>query len=292
MVLDDSWPASARSRFGDIWQRAMDVAHAERFLHWDVTFPNMWIQQWYTHDVLSSELREPGMFVLPAPGVSEDGFDAIIGNPPWDKLKVQEKEWFKTRAPALALKTKAARQADIQQLRVQNDLLATEFDAAKERSQQMGDLLRMSGQYPFLSKGDMNLYSLFVERATTLIKPVGMVGLLTPSGIYADKTTAAFFSGLSTRGQVSALFDFENQGGNFFKDVHTSLKFCALIYGGTARKFPRIAYSAYLHDLTTMQDPDRCFFLTPEDFVHCESEHQSSTCIPYKAGRRNHFQHL
>ena len=98
-VLDDSWPASARSRFAAIWQRAMDVAHAERFLHWDVTFPNMWIQQWYTHDVLSSEMREPGMFVLPAPGVSEDGFDAIIGNPPWDKLKVQEKEWFKTRAP-------------------------------------------------------------------------------------------------------------------------------------------------------------------------------------------------
>ena len=58
---------------------------------------------------------------------------------------------------------------------------------------------------------DINLYSLFVERSMSLIKPDGFVGLLTPSGIYADKTAARFFKSVSTKGRVAGLFDFENR---------------------------------------------------------------------------------
>ena len=67
--------------------------------------------------------------------------------------------------------------------------------------------------YPLLGGGDINLYSLFVERAMSLVKPDGFVGLLTPSGIYADKTAARFFKSVSTSGRVSGLFDFENKNG-------------------------------------------------------------------------------
>ena len=48
-------------------------------------------------------------------------------------------------------------------------------------------LVRASGHYPLLGGGDINLYSLFVERAMRLVKAEGLVGLLTPSGIYADQ---------------------------------------------------------------------------------------------------------
>ena len=79
-----------------------------------------------------------------------------------------------------------------------------------------------------LGGGDINLYSLFVERAMHLIKPGGIVGLLTPSGIYADKTAARFFKSVSTSGRVGGLFDFENRRGtglpHFFKDVRRSLQ--------------------------------------------------------------------
>ena len=54
-------------------------------------------------------------------------------------------------------------------------------------------MARDCGDYPLLSGGDMNIYSLFVERAMTLVKPTGMVGLLTPSGIASDKTAAPVF---------------------------------------------------------------------------------------------------
>ena len=98
-----------------------------------------------------------------------------------------------------------------------------------------------------------------------LVKPDGFVGLLTPSGIYADKTAARFFQSVSTTGRVSGLFDFENRK-IFFKDVHASFKFCAFVFGGEERRFDETACAFFLHDVQTIGDPDRCFPLAPEDF--------------------------
>ena len=99
-----------------------------------------------------------------------------------------------------------------------------------------------------------------------LIKPDGFVGLLTPSGIYADKTAARFFKSVSTSGRVGGLFDFENKK-IFFKDVHASFKFCALIFGGEERLFDQTECAFFLHDTKTIHDKDRCFPLTPVDFA-------------------------
>ena len=202
-----------------------------------------------------------------------EGFDAVIGNPPWDRIKLQEVEWFATRAPELALApTAAARKAGIKRLRDRGAPLAAEFDAAKDRADKLGQLVRASGHYPLLGRGDINLYSLFVERAMNLIKPDGFVGLLTPSGIYADKTAARFFKSVSTSGRISGLFDFENRRLGtglppFFPDVDSRFKFCALIFGGKEREFDRTEYAFFLHDTETIADEDRCFPLAPDDFA-------------------------
>ena len=185
-------PTSSRSAFNDLWNDAKSVARRESFLHWEAAFPGVW-RGWQDYR-------------------PEGGFDAVIGNPPWDRIKLQEVEWFATRDPELArAPTAAARRAGIRQLREQGAPLAAEFDAAKERADKLGQLVRASGHYPLLGGGDINLYSLFVERAMSLIKPDGLVGLLTPSGIYAGKTAARFFKSVSTKGRVSGLFDFENR---------------------------------------------------------------------------------
>ena len=81
-------------------------------------------------------------------------------------------EWFATRSPELALApTAAARRRGIQRLRDGGASLAAEFDDAKQRADRLGQLVRASGHYPLLGGGDINLYSLFVERAMHLIKP-------------------------------------------------------------------------------------------------------------------------
>ena len=238
---------TALSRFAALWHEARSLAEREGFLHWEVAFPGVW-RYWQN--------------VRP-----EGGFDAVTGNPPWDRIKLQEVEWFATRDSALALApTAAARRTGIQRLRQQGNPLADDFDAAKKRADTLGQLIRGYGHYPLLGGGDVNLYSLFVERAMTLIKPSGMVGLLTPSGIYADKTAARFFKTVSTNGRVGGLFDFENKK-IFFKDIHASFKFCALIFGGENRRFDQTECAFFLHDTATVDDPDRCFPLAPADFA-------------------------
>ena len=233
--------------FATLWNEAKTVAQGEGFLHWEAAFPGVW-QGW-------QDERPAG------------GFDAVIGNPPWDRIKLQEVEWFATRSPELALApTAAARRAGIKRLRDDGDPLAAEFDAARERAEKLGRMVRESGRYPLLSSGDVNLYSLFVERAMALVKPQGMVGLLTPSGIYADKTAADFFKSVSTCGRIAGLFDFENRK-IFFKDVHASFKFCALIFGGEERRFDETECAFFLHNTATVNDPDRCFPLAPDDFA-------------------------
>ena len=247
----DSVPSHAG--FTALWNDARAVAQGEGFLHWEATFPGVW-REW--HDE-----RRAG------------GFDAVIGNPPWDRIKLQEVEWFATRSPDLALApTAAARRAGIKRLRDDGDLLAAEFDDARERAEKLGRMVRESGCYPLLGGVDVNLYSLFVERAMALVKPQGMVGLLTPSGICADTTAADFFKSASTGGRVAGLFDFENRRPEtglppFFPDVDSRFKFCALIFGGEKRRFDETECAFFLHDTGTLNYPDRCFPLAPDDFA-------------------------
>ena len=239
---NSSWPA-----FRAIWNESKSTADRERMLHWEAAFPGVW-HGW-------QDDRPQG------------GFDAVIGNPPWDRIKLQEVEWFATREPELArAPTAAARRSSIQRLRKQGAPLAAEFDAAKARADDLGRLIRESGHYPLLGGGDINLYSLFVERAMSLVKPDGFVGLLTPSGIYADYTAAKFFKSVSTTGRLASLFDFENRK-IFFKDVHASFKFCAITFGGEERKFDAAKCAFFLHDTETIMDPDRSFQLTLDDFA-------------------------
>ena len=92
-----------------------------------------------------------------------------------------------------------------------DDPLAQEFKEASENAALALQMARSSNDYPLLAHGDVNLYSLFVERAMRLVKPDGIVGLLVPSGIASDKTTANFFKKISKEGQLLALYDFENR---------------------------------------------------------------------------------
>ena len=241
------------SGFSRDWNDARAIADRERFLHWQVAFPGVW-QGW--QDASPS-----------------GGFDAVIGNPPWDRIEQQEVEWFALRDDEIALaSTGAIRKALIKRKQDAGDELALQYEEVKRLATELRQLARTSGHYPMLSGGRTNLYSLFVERAMGLVRPDGLVGLLTPPGIYADKTAAQFFKSVSTGGRVSGLFDFENRrlGTDlppFFPDVDSRFKFCALIFGGVARRFDETECAFFIHDTEVVDDPERCFPLAPEDFA-------------------------
>jgi hypothetical protein len=227
--------------------RARALADAERFLHWEVAFPGVW-RNWQS--------AEP-----------EGGFDAVIGNPPWDRMKMQEVEWFAARAPHIARQPRAAdRKALVAKLKKDGDPLADLYAAASARAETAMARARRGGDYPLLSRGDINIYSLFVERAQALIKPTGIAGLLTPSGIASDLTASAFFKGVAAAGRVLCLFDFENRG-IFFPDVHNSFKFCTFIVGGPKRRADATECGFFLRDRPEATDPDKLFWLTAADFA-------------------------
>ena len=232
-------------RFARLLGQAREILDDERFFNWQVAFPGVW-SEWESNGI-------------------HGGFDAVIGNPPWDRMKLQQVEWFASRRRQIALAQRAAdRKRMIADLEKAGDPLAHDFATASERAVAATRMARTSGDYPLLSGGDINLYSLFVERAMTIVKPDGMVGLLTPSGIASDKTAARFFKGVSTQGRLRALYDFENKKV-FFPDVHASFKFCIFVASPSPVKDPaRCAF--YLHSAAELDDPERCFPLAAADF--------------------------
>lgn len=232
-------------QFGRILHDARELIEEERFLHWQVAFPGIWTG-WEADELTG-------------------GFDAVVGNPPWDKIKLQQVEWFAARKREIALAQKASdRKRMIDALVEDEDPLAADFEKASQRAESSARMARGGGDYPLLSGGDINLYSLFVERAMKLVKPNGIVGLLTPSGIASDKTASTFFKGIATEGRLKALYDFENRK-IFFPAVHASFKFCVFVASRTPTPEPaRCAF--YLHAVESIQDPERCFEITAADF--------------------------
>ena len=233
-------------RFAGMLDKARQLLDEERFLNWQVAFPGVW-SEWES-DKLNG------------------GFDAVIGNPPWDRMKLQQVEWFAARRRQIALAPRASdRKRMIAALKKAGDPLSRNFAEASERAATAARMARGCGDYPLLSGGDVNLYYLFVERSMTLVKPDGFVGLLTPSGIASDKTASRFFKGVSTHGRLRALYDFENKKV-FFPDVHASFKFCVLVASPSPVEDPaRCAF--YLHSVAELDDRERCFPLTAADFA-------------------------
>jgi len=237
----------------DLMAKARALAERETFFHWWTSFPTVFGES------------------------SGGGFDAVIGNPPWDKIRFEEVPWFSERIEAIAKDPRAADRkrliAALQGVKMSQTATYTppvvdwwaQYAEATARAEANARVLG-NGDYPLLGGGDVNLYSLFVERAQALAAPGGLVALVTPSGIAADKGAAKFFRSLSSTGRLGALFDFENRKV-FFPDVDSRFKFCTLVFGGLARTFEQTRCAFYLHQLDELDDPARVLTLTAEDFV-------------------------
>jgi hypothetical protein len=240
------------SRLSQILRRVRELVTDERFLNWQVAFPGVW-SDWQSEKL-------------------SGGFDAVIGNPPWDRMKLQQVEWFAVRRREIALAQRADdRKRMVAALEKAGDPLASAYTQAEARAEAGIRMARTSGDYPLLSGGDVNLYSLFVERAMQLVKPDGIAGLLTPSGIASDKTAAPFFKGVSTGGRLKALYDFENRRTRFdaqpfFPAVDSRFKFCVSV-ASPGRTFGVTKCAFFLQDVSELENPERCFPLTPQDFA-------------------------
>lgn len=200
--------------------RAIAVRH--RLFHWHLEFPEV--------------------FRIPDSGPVGDtygwigGFDAVLGNPPWERVKLQEQEFFSTRAEDVAnAANAAARKRAIAALEgSERHHLWVDFNETRRRSEAESQFLRTSRRYPLTGAGDVNTYQVFAEHFRATLAPTGRSGIITPTGLATDATTAPFFADALAASRLAAFYDFENEA-KIFAGVDHRVRFAVSCMTGGER---------------------------------------------------------
>lgn len=219
---------------------AWELAQKYRFFHWPLEFPEVFAQ---------------------------GGFDVVLGNPPWERIKLQEQEFFALRDPEIAsAPNKAARERLIKQLERKDPELWHEFQDAKHAAEAESKFLRASERFPLTARGDINTYAVFAELAYRLLNTKGRAGIIVPTGIATDDTCKHFFGDLIEKQRLVSLYDFENRE-KLFPAVDSRMKFCLLtIQGSSNQDVSSMDFVFFATRAEHINDKQRRFTLSREDF--------------------------
>ncbi len=195
----------------------------------------------------------------------ESGFDCVIGNPPWERIKLQEREFFSFPAPEIATATNAAKRRKlVATLESDNPALFERYQQALQSADSLLTYCRKSDKYPLTGKGDINTYAVFAELGYQLVAPHGRVGLLVPSGIASDMTTKDFFAAIAESNRLIRLYDFHNRL-KIFAEVEGRLKFCMLNFGGAEYKCAKADFVFFAERVEELEEPFRHVSLSSDD---------------------------
>jgi hypothetical protein len=256
---------------GDLWgvlsgqpprPAVLDAAHAlcreHQVFHWWLAFPQV---------------------------AARGGFSVMLGNPPWERIKLQEEEFFATRSPLVAqARNKAERAQRIDWLRqglllhrVAPDVeeaegltppnraemaLYASFIAARRAAEAASLFAHAGGRYPLTGVGDVNTYALFAETFLQATRSEGRAGFIVPSGIATDDSTKRYFSELVASQRLVSFFGFDN-ARRIFPAVHPDTPF-ALVTIGLASQSVQLVH--YVLSVEELYDPRRRFTLTADEF--------------------------
>ena len=241
----------------EVQAACIKVAEANRAFHWPLEFPAV---------------------------MARGGFDAVVGNPPWEVSQLSDVEFFDERDPDVAALQGNDRKRAIKRLHGDNPRLWEEFILASRAVEAANTFFRSSGRFPLTATGKINTYPLFAEHFARLARaeqktepdrsiataitnpggagsPPGRAGVIVPTGIATDSSTSAFFGDLIARNRMSALYDFENRVG-LFPGVHRSYKFSILAIGPSSKA----RFAAFLLNTQDLGEKERQIELEPGDF--------------------------
>jgi hypothetical protein len=243
-LTDHVWAATRGSTlYGPLVALADGIANSARALHWPIEFPHVF---------------------------ARGGFDVVVGNPPWERIKLQEQEFFAARCPEIATaQNKAAREKLISALgkaeanSAEARLLA-EFHFAKRTAEASSEFVRGSGRYPLTGTGDVNTYALFAELFARLARPRGRSGVLVPTGIATDSSTSAFFGNLIDGSKLTNLYSFY-EIRRWFKDTDDRKPFCVLGIGSTTGP---AEFCFNIDNISELAKAERRFTLSAEEIAY------------------------
>lgn len=243
-----------------------------QFFHWHLAFPDV--------------------FRVPAAGEQPEneqhgwsgGFDVVLDNPPWERIKLQEKEWFAERRPDIATAPNAAaRKRLIDALKATDFALYRQFLKDSRRAEGEGHILRNSGRYPLCGRGDINVYAVFAEGMRNLVNVEGRIGCVLPSGIATGDTTKLFFQDLMERHSLVSLFSFF-EIRQLFVATDSREPFCLITMGSPARALVQetdFVFSA--KSVEDLHDPDKHFILSSKEIARLNPN--TRTCPVFSSNR-------
>jgi type I restriction-modification system DNA methylase subunit len=230
---------------------ALSIEH--KFFHWPLEFPDVFEQ---------------------------GGFDVMLGNPPWERIKLQQQEFFATRDIDIFNAPNATtRNRLIKSLSQNNPILFNEYEKAVHVADATAKFLRESGRCTYTAVGDINTYSIFTEMTTTLVNPNGMTGIIVPTGIATDDSNKAFFSSIVENNRLISLYDFENRE-KIFQDVHSMFKFCLLTISASDIGEKKAQFGFFLTRTDHLKDEMRIFSLSKDDFLRLNPN--TKTCPVFR----------
>ena len=213
---------------------------------------------------------------------AKGGFDIVLGNPPWERVKLQEQEFFASRSEEIANATNAAaRKKLIARLPEEDPQLWADWRAASRKAEGESHIIRSSGRYPLCGRGDVNTYAIFAEHNRSVLGPCGRAGFIVPTGIATDETTKEYFASLIERSELARFYAFEN-GARVFPAVHSSYSFAlvCLVSGGGVAVSDLVFFARRLGDLS---DSTRHFSLSSQDLALLNPE--TRTCPVFRSQR-------
>jgi len=226
-----------------------------RFFHWHLEFPHI--------------------FRVPDVGLGEEragwdgGFALAIGNPPWERVKLQEQEFFAARDPQVAAAANAAaRKRAIAALAKSDNparrVLHQEWLDAIRGSDGTSHLLRSTGRFPLTGRGDLNTYAVFAETVRTILGPCGQAGMILPTGIATEVTSQHYFKDLIVGGSLVSIYDFENEE-KIFPNVTNRVRFALVTLSGHRRRSSIVSLAFRVR--RAEQIAGRTYAITPEEIA-------------------------
>ena len=217
--------AGDRTDSPDAIALVVDLAAHYRFLHPHLAFPDVFI---------ADPEAEDGW---------QGGFDLVLGNPPWDTLSPDRKEFFSAFEPRIRVVPKVEQDGIVMEL-LEDPEITTRWNDYQRDLYGSVHFMKASGRYRLfapgnLGKGDFNVYRMFVETALQLTRLGGRAAQVVPAGFYGGANAAAIRRELYERWTLSHVLGFINTTGAWFPGVHRDTSFCLYVArrGGRTNEF-------------------------------------------------------
>lgn len=195
------------------------LLHSDKIAPLEVRFDNFALNRLYaeTEGINCLELEQQNLVVL--------------GNPPWEKLRFEERAFFRPVYPAIsAISQKNKREKEIKKLAVNwlelleyYQLLQDDYASVKKEIPKH-PLLKVS------LVGELNTYAMFAELASRLTEKDGFAAIIVKSALVTSTCYSSCFRHFVNQGSLSEVFLFDNREKLF--QIDSREKFCVLFFGG------------------------------------------------------------